>query len=355
MARISVICFGDIDFPNNGYLVRTKMIVDRLLSEGNIVSVYQYSRRDSFYTKDQLTVRSIFVRHEKIYTKKSPVEKVIGFRPLKELYFPIDGFLKLSKYRKEIAKSDVIYIESVPLFQAYIFAKMLNKPITLDSHSINKAIALKLINSKKIEGYIRTAIWHTLERWVLRGSDKVITVSKNDADFITKHYTVDTNKIEIIENKVSLPDLARYSAEADTIKASLGLQGKPTACFIGDMKAIQNSKAREYIEQTLSKSVPEVTFLMVGNNQENHKSHGNVIYTGFVDSVDPYIIMSDVCIAPLSVGSGTKTKVLDYMKYDKKIVATDVALEGIEYERISSVYQTTISNFAEELKKQIRN
>lgn len=349
MRKIAFICFGDIQNANNGYLVRCSMLVNKLLEQGDVVEVYQFCDKSEIDHKKSLTIHSIKVRHEKKRDKRNFVEKTIGFRPLKELYFPVEGFLKLNKYKKELKTADFIYIESCPLYQAFLLAKMLKRPIVLDTHSVNKDIALKLKNTKKLEGTIRTAIWHTIENSVLNASSKIIVVSQNDANFIVDHYGIDRSSISIIENEVEAANEDKYFEDSRKIKDELGLTNRFTACFIGDLGAIQNKEARDYIEKKLSKELPGVFFIMIGNNPEKHKSHDNIHYTGFVDAVDPYIMMADICIAPLAVGSGTKTKVLDYMKYQKQIIATNVALEGIEYRSMSNVTQSDLKDFAKSI------
>ena len=89
--------------------------------------------------------------------------------------------------------------------------------------------------------------------------------------------------------------------------------------FLGDLGAIHNREAERYIREKLAPNTPNIQYVLVGNNPENHRNTDNVTYTGFVEKIDPYILMADVCIAPLAIGSGTKTKVLDYLKYEKLV------------------------------------
>ncbi len=343
--KIALICFGDIASNANGYLVRCSMLTQKLVREGNDVDVYQYCDHSDLRKVDNLSVRSIKVKHEIKSSTSSRLEKLIGFSITKEVFFPFEGFFKLLKYRSNIKKVDVVYIESCPLFQAFILAKLLRKKTILDTHSVNKAIALNLRKTRKIEGNIRTVIWHILEKMVLRNADEVIAVSKNDANFIIDHYGVKKPDIRIIENEVAKPDAKKYARESSDIRKELKLGNRKIACFVGDMGAIQNKEARKYIEYTLAGKTRSVIYVLVGNNPERCASHDNIIYTGFVDAVDPYILAADVCIAPLAVGSGTKTKVLDYMKYNKSIIATNVALEGIDYDSKSRIQEVELENF----------
>jgi hypothetical protein len=51
---------------------------------------------------------------------------------------------------------------------------------------------------------------------------------------------------------------------------------------------------------------------------------------GAVSDIDAVIAGADLCLAPLAAGAGVKTKVLHYLAHGKLVIATPVALEGIE-------------------------
>jgi glycosyltransferase involved in cell wall biosynthesis len=55
----------------------------------------------------------------------------------------------------------------------------------------------------------------------------------------------------------------------------------------------------------------------------------NVIVTGFVDDVRPYLAKASVIIAPLVLGTGIKLKVLEAMAMGKPVVTTSVGIQGI--------------------------
>ena len=59
------------------------------------------------------------------------------------------------------------------------------------------------------------------------------------------------------------------------------------------------------------------------------KKDKNLIVTGFVDDVRPYIEKAHVYICPIRQGGGTKLKVLDALAMEKPVVAHPVSIEGI--------------------------
>ena len=66
-----------------------------------------------------------------------------------------------------------------------------------------------------------------------------------------------------------------------------------------------------------------------------------------------YINAADICIAPLTGGSGTKIKTLAYMACEKVSVATPMAMEGIANYKGVLVYD--MDNFSEGVLYAIRN
>ncbi|MEM3786063.1 MAG: glycosyltransferase family 4 protein [Nitrososphaeria archaeon] len=59
----------------------------------------------------------------------------------------------------------------------------------------------------------------------------------------------------------------------------------------------------------------------------------NVVFTGFIKELAPFLDISDVCIAPLRVGAEVKTKILTYMIYGKPIVTTPIGIQGISVDK----------------------
>ncbi len=78
---------------------------------------------------------------------------------------------------------------------------------------------------------------------------------------------------------------------------------------------------------------PDLHFYIVGGNPsaEVLALHGQhqVWVTGRVDDVRPYIREAELVVAPLRIARGIQNKVLEAMALNKKIVASDMAMEGI--------------------------
>ena len=52
--------------------------------------------------------------------------------------------------------------------------------------------------------------------------------------------------------------------------------------------------------------------------------------TGFVDDVRPYLDDASIYICPMRIGGGTRLKIIDAMAMAKPLVATKMAVEGLD-------------------------
>ena len=55
----------------------------------------------------------------------------------------------------------------------------------------------------------------------------------------------------------------------------------------------------------------------------------NVVVTGAVDDIRPYLAKAAVCVVPLRSGSGTRIKIFEAMAMGKAVVSTTMGAEGL--------------------------
>jgi glycosyltransferase involved in cell wall biosynthesis len=109
--------------------------------------------------------------------------------------------------------------------------------------------------------------------------------------------------------------------------------------FTGAMSYLPNQDGIMYfldeIFPLIKNEVPEAKIYVVGSRPPEmlqKYASDDVIITGFVDDVRPYIDRSSVYVVPLNMGSGTRLKVLEAMSMKIPIVSTSIGCEGIEIE-----------------------
>jgi glycosyltransferase involved in cell wall biosynthesis len=82
----------------------------------------------------------------------------------------------------------------------------------------------------------------------------------------------------------------------------------------------------------LLQQVPDARVYVVGKDPPpgvQAFASDQVVVTGFVDDVRPYVARAEVFIIPLLIGGGIRSKALEAMALRKPIVSTSVGWEGI--------------------------
>lgn len=110
-----------------------------------------------------------------------------------------------------------------------------------------------------------------------------------------------------------------------------------TLVFTGMMAYVPNYDGMLYfldeIFPIVLKKFPSVKVYIVGNRppkQLSARASDNVIITGFVEDVRPYIRRASVYIVPLRMGGGTRLKIGEALSMKIPIVTTSIGCEGID-------------------------
>ncbi len=160
-----------------------------------------------------------------------------------------------------------------------------------------------------------------------RRQDALLVTSANDKN------TLDNDVPEvpkfIIPNGVD----AQYFVPSDQKPEPYSL------VFTGAMSYIPNYDGilyfLDHIFPIIIKSIPDTKLYVVGDRPPKilqRRASENVIITGYIKDVRPYVWRSSVYIVPLRMGSGTRLKVLEALSMKKPIVTTSIGCEGIDVE-----------------------
>ncbi len=94
----------------------------------------------------------------------------------------------------------------------------------------------------------------------------------------------------------------------------------------------------------LHTAAPDLHFIIAGGNPTAEvkalAQRPNIIVTGRVKDVRPYIDKALFVVAPLRIARGIQNKVLEAMALNKVVVATDMAMEGINAPQSTWLRQT---------------
>ena len=145
-----------------------------------------------------------------------------------------------------------------------------------------------------------------------------------------------------------IPHVPKYvipnGVDTSYFKPSTGSPEAHTLVFTGAMNYFPNADAMIYflkeIFPLVRNQIPDVRLYVVGGGpprQLTALASENVIVTGRVEDVRPYVHRASVYVVPLRMGGGTRLKVLEAMAMEKPVVTTQVGCEGIRVKDRHSV------------------
>ncbi len=112
------------------------------------------------------------------------------------------------------------------------------------------------------------------------------------------------------------------------------ITGKTVIGFVGTNFGPNIVAVKSIIQ--LAKSVDDsIVFLIIGSVNKSFDSEAdlpqNIIFTGYVQDLDYYLSLCDLFINPkTSSDTGIEVKMFDYLKFDKKIISTEIGARGFE-------------------------
>lgn len=145
-----------------------------------------------------------------------------------------------------------------------------------------------------------------------------------------------------------VPDVPKFvvpnGVETSYFKPST-ISPEPSALiFTGMMAYVPNYDGMVYfldhIFPLIQREVPEAKIYIVGNRPPRElrkRASKQVVITGYVEDVRPFVWRASVYVVPLRMGSGTRLKVLEAMAMKKPIVTTSIGCEGIDVRHGESV------------------
>lgn len=138
----------------------------------------------------------------------------------------------------------------------------------------------------------------------------------------------DGSPLAVIPNGV---DLERYRGDFGSVEPD-------TLVFSGALTYEANFEAMRFflreIFPPIRQARPQATLYITGRTDGVDLSRlplgEGVVLTGYLPDVRPRVARSAVCIAPLTLGGGTRIKILEAMALGTPVVATSKGAEGLE-------------------------
>lgn len=179
-------------------------------------------------------------------------------------------------------------------------------------------------------GFIHAVDGRKLKTWERSISERVaamIYISPVDArafaDAVSK-----TSRIEVIPNGVYIDDFQYEASDQDSCR-------EITLGFIGNMGYPPNIAAAKRLVEILAKikeREPFFRLLIIGRSpvpEVEKLSSDDVVITGTVESIWPYVNKVDYFVFPMISGAGQQNKVLEAMYAEKVVICSPMANGGI--------------------------
>jgi len=213
-----------------------------------------------------------------------------------------------------------------------LFKGITGIPTILFQHNVESVIAERHL--KRAENFFAKLFWwlqwkkmFLLEKKACRSFDTVISVSENDSETFRILYGL--SNVEAIPTGV---DTVYYYPLRDSATEKLNL------VFCGSMDWLPNEDAMVYfikqIMPRISKKIGGATLTIVGRNpsstlQTLAEKQSNIILTGWVEDIRPYIWQAALVVVPIRIGGGTRMKIYEAMAMGKTVISTSVGAEGL--------------------------
>ena len=317
--------------PNKGDRIPTYYRMKHLHGQGHEISMIypSFSAQDLAHIGDVQQYCSDVVT-TLIRPTLSKITSLLGLftdKPLTLPYFYSKSLQKKVKQLLAKEKFDVIYVYSSSMAQ-YVF----------DVKGVTKIMDLADSDSHKWLQYARHTSWpmkqvykregitlKAYEQAICKEFDEVIAIS-NDEKTLFESY-IDRTDFKVVPNGVDydyyVPNTREYEAKQ--------------LVFVGAMDYYANVDCVVHFVHNIlplvRTRVPDVKFFIVGVNPTHAVKRlsriENVIVTGKVDDVRPYLQNSCACVAPLRIAQGIQNKILQAMAAGVPVVTAHKGNEGI--------------------------
>jgi glycosyltransferase involved in cell wall biosynthesis len=222
--------------------------------------------------------------------------------------------------------------------------------IILDNHNVESLLHRRIqARGRSLRVQLPAAIVarasQRLEREYLERAHQVWACSGVDADHFRQSHRL--SKVFVIPNAVDTESFA-YSGEAEGRNIT----------FTGTLWYPPSAEAARLLIETsrrLRARGVKHTLYLVGQGPKREllrqaQSNPNVVLTGSVPDVRPFLAKAAVVAVPLRAGSGTKLKLLQAMSMGKAIVTTTIGAEGL---MLTDGVDAIVSDDPEEFDEQL--
>jgi glycosyltransferase involved in cell wall biosynthesis len=257
----------------------------------------------------------------------------------------------------ELSQYDTVILGSI-LGASFIRKFVKSRLIVLD-HNVSWLFTYHTIERIPIIWRILVALIRKIELDAVNVADEIWMLTEHDAQ-ILREDVKNPSKIRVIppwelSRRYSREEVEYIIEKSKTLSIYHELREKFVIGFLGTLFE-PNIIAVKNIIKMASKLQNNVVFLVIGSVNEafkKEKTPPNVIFTGYVKDLDPYLALCDAFInIKITPQTGAEIKMLDYLKFDKPIISTSMGVHGFEHCK-NIIIADTIDDMLNEIRRLI--
>ncbi|WP_254279321.1 glycosyltransferase family 4 protein [Haloarcula marina] len=175
----------------------------------------------------------------------------------------------------------------------------------------------------------------TLERRALDAADVLVCTTERDREGFDSRYGIDCPTVHAPNGtgRETLRETPAIDADDGSVRRRHGIAPESTvALFVGTGHRPNVESVRRLVEQFRSEPALDDTHLLVVGTvcDAIGDAPENVTLAGFVDAIEPYYDATDVALNPITNGSGSNIKLLDYLARGLPVVSTPFGTRGFD-------------------------
>jgi len=253
----------------------------------------------------------------------------------KTKFFDISLFFKLKKLIQQKGIDTVIIEHPYMGWLGWLLQLFCNVQMVVHTHNI-EYLRFKSVGKK---------FWPILkvyEHWVLKKAAIVFCISEEDKHFMIEKIGIASKKCHVITFGVPHATIPSDKKMAGTtVRKQHGiLENEVIILFNGLLNYYPNTNAVTAIIEKINPILKEqklpYKIIICGKNLPNHfnelkaYSNDNIIYTGFVSSIELYFKAADIFINPVITGGGIKTKLVEALSFNTTVISTKSGAIGFD-------------------------
>ncbi len=263
------------------------------------------------------------------------------FWPIRRFGYPdVDKVYQkniLNQLKNSLTKfqPDIVIIEELWTYNYLKIIQQFPCKIILDDHNIEADLLEQNYGKLKLKVPRLKAI----EKSFIQQVDQVWVCSEDDKKLLNKLYGKSTDAYSI-PNTININDYHNIYQGKEDYPSYLN----PTnhnILFLGQYNYPPNAIAAkiliEKIYPQVKQQYPDTKLLLVGRNSNSKMRQASqqdpdIIVTGSVPDVRPYLAAASLMVVPLQTGGGTRLKILEALASGCPIISTAKGAEGIQSE-----------------------